>query len=206
MTKSMHRVEVSLDLPTRVPDLIGYVTRVLQCMTGNSWFPGPSPSLAKVASALADLQSAEVETLTRTRGAADARDEKLKALVNLLKRLKAYVQGIADDNPENAGSIIESSGFNIKKKGSYAKPPFDVKPLELRGSVRAAVRSAGDRASYRWSWSIDGGKTWLFRRTDQASTDIDGLPSGQIGLFRVQVTTIKGGEGNWSEPLELLVP
>ena len=29
MTKSMHRVEVSLDLPTRVPDLVGYAKRVV---------------------------------------------------------------------------------------------------------------------------------------------------------------------------------
>lgn len=205
MTKSMHRVEVALDLPTRVLDMVPYTQRVLQCMTGNAWFPSPSPSLAAVASALADFGSAAVAVQTRTRGTREVRDEKLKVLSGLLKRLKAYVQGVADDHPENAASIIESSGFNIKKKGAYAKPPFAVKPGKVRGSVGMAVRSAGDRAAYLWGWSLDG-ETWETRGTTQASTDIVGLPSGKVCLFRVRVTTPEGGEGNWSDPVELLVP
>lgn len=93
-----------------------------------------------------------------------------------------------------------------KKKASYAKPPFRVKPGEVKGTVRLELRSAGDRASYEWAWSTDGGQTWRTRKTMQASTDIDGLPSGTVCLFRYQVTTPKGGPGNWSEPVELLVP
>ena len=80
MTKSMHRVEVSLDLPTRVPDLVGYAKRVVLCMTGNPWFPSPIPSIADVASAVDELESAQVATLTRTRGTAEVRDERLKVV------------------------------------------------------------------------------------------------------------------------------
>ncbi len=206
MTKSMHRVEVSLDLPTKVPELVGYGKRVVLCMTDNPWFPSPMPSLADVAAAVDDLESAQVTSLTRSRGTAEVRDDKVKVLVSLLKRLKAYVQGVADDNPENAGSIIESAGMNIKKKGSYAKPPFAVKPGRVKGAVRLESRSAGDRASYQWAWSVDGGKTWQFRKTTQASTGIDGLPSGTTCLFRHRVTTVEGGEGDWSEAMEFLVP
>jgi hypothetical protein len=206
MTRSMHRVEVSLDLPTKVPELGAYTKRIVLCMTDNPWFPSPTTSLADVASAEADLESAQVATLTRERGTAQVRDDKLKVLVNLLKRLKAYVQGVADDNPENAGSIIESAGMNIKKRGSYAKPPFKVKPGKVKGSARPEARSAGDNAVYEWGWSIDGGKTWRTRSTKQASTDVDGLPSGQTCLFRLRVTTVKGGQGNWSETVEFLVP
>ena len=119
--------------------------------------------------------------------------------------LHCNVQGVADDNPENAGSIIESSGMNVKKKGSYTKPDFAVKPGRVRGSVRLEVRSAGDRGGYEWAWSIDGGKTWLTRATTQTSTDIDGLPSGVTCLFRYRVTTPREGTGNWSEAVEFLV-
>jgi hypothetical protein len=56
MTKSMHRVEVSLDLPTTVPDLVGYAKRVVLCMTDNPRFPSPIPSIADVASAVDELQ------------------------------------------------------------------------------------------------------------------------------------------------------
>jgi hypothetical protein len=205
MTKSMHRVEVSLDLPTRVPDVVGYAQRIVLSMTESPWFPSPMPSLAEVAAAVEDLGAAQVATLSGTRGTIELRDEKLEVLVSLLKRLKAYVQGVADDNPENAGSIIESSGMNVKKKGSYTKPDFAVKPGRVRGSVRLEVRSAGDRGGYEWAWSIDGGKTWLTRATTQTSTDIDGLPSGVTCLFRYRVTTPREGTGNWSEAVEFLV-
>ena len=205
MTKSMHRIEVSLDLPTSVPDVVGYARRIVLSMTESPWFPSPTPSLAEVAASLEDLASAQVATLTRTRGTTELRDEKLERLVRLLKRLKAYVQGVADDNPENAGAIIESSGMNVKKKASYAKPDFAVKPAAVRGSVRLEARSAGDRAGYEWGWSTDGGKTWLTRGTQQASTDIDGLRSGVTCLFRYRVTTPREGTGNWSEAVEFLV-
>jgi hypothetical protein len=206
MTKSMHRVEVSLDLPTKVPELIGYTKRIVLCMTDNSWFPSPVPSLADVSSAIEALETAHVATLPRTRGTVAFRDEQLVVLNGLLKRLKAYVQGVADDNPEQAGSIIVSAGMNIKNKGSYAKPPFKVKPGKVKGSARLEARSAGDRKTCEWAWSTDGGKTWQIRTTTQASTDVDDLPSGTLCLFRYRVRTPKGGEGNWSDPVEFLVP
>jgi len=206
MTKSMHRIEVSLDLPTRVPDVVGYARMIVLRMTESPWFPSPTPSLAEVAAAVEDLGSAQVATLTGTRGTTELRDERLEVLVSLLKRLKAYVQGVADDNPENAGSIIESSGMNVKKKGSYAKPDFAVKPGRVHGSVRLEVRSAGDAAAYEWAWSTDGGESWQSRTTMQTSTDIDGLPSGVACLFRYRVTTTKGGTGGWSDRVEFRVP
>jgi hypothetical protein len=206
MTKSMHRIEVSLDLPTRVPDIVGYARMIVLRMTESPWFPSPMPSLAEVAAAVEDLGSAQVATLTGTRGTTELRDERLEVLVSLLKRLKAYVQGVADDNPENAGSIIESAGMNVKKKGSYAKPDFVVKPGRVHGSVRLEVRSAGDTAAYEWAWSTDGGKSWQSRTTTQTRTDIDGLPSGVACLFRHRVTTPKEGTGNWSDVVEFRVP
>ena len=95
--------------------------------------------------------------------------------------------------------------MNVKKAAAPVKPPFDVKPGAVSGSVRMAVRSAGDKASYSWAWSTDGGTTWRSApATLQARTVLTGLPSGSMCSFRYRAVTTKG-EMDWSEPLSILV-
>jgi hypothetical protein len=68
-----------------------------------------------------------------------------------------------------------------------------------------AARSAGDRASYQWAWSTDGGKAWrLAPATLQAKSVLTGLPPASICSFRYRAVT-KSGEMDWSEPVSILV-
>jgi len=206
MTKSTHRLRVALYLPESVPALLGVVEVVLAGMTGNAFFPGPQPSLASVAAALAELRDAEVAAQSRTRGTVELRDEKLAALLSLLGRLKAYVQGVADDNPEHAGSIIESAGMSLWKAGAGAKPPFTVKAGRVDGGVLLSVRAVAKDATYLWEWSADDGKTWnRAPATKQTTTTLAGLPSGVTCLFRFRAV-VRTGESDWSEPQAFRVP
>jgi len=206
MTKSTHRLRVALNLPESVPSLLGVVDVVLKGMTGNPFFPSPQPSLASVAAVLGELRDAEVAALSRTRGTVELRDEKLAALRSLLGRLKAYVQGVADDDPEHAGSIIESAGMSLWRAGAGAKAPFTVKAAEVDGSVELAVRAAAKDATYLWQWSADDGKTWnRAPATRQTKTTVTGLPSGVMCLFRFR-SVVRSGESDWSEPLAFRVP
>ncbi len=91
MTVSMHKTLAALKLPTQVPALLGVAEAIVVAMGGNPSFPDPVPSIATVASALADLHAAEVRTLTRERGTVAVRNERRAVLVGLLVRLKAYV-------------------------------------------------------------------------------------------------------------------
>jgi len=205
MTVSMHKTLAALKLPTQVPALLGVAEAIVLAMTGDPSFPDPAPSIATVASALADLHDAEVATLTRTRGTVAARNEKRAVLVGLLVRLKAYVQGVADEDPERAEVLIQSAGMNVRKSGAPAKPVFEARPGAVSGSVRMAVRAAGDRAAYEWEWSTDGGKTWRAApATLQARTVLTGLASGSTCSLRYRTVT-RTGEGDWSEPVLLLV-
>lgn len=205
MTVSMHKTVAALRLPTQVPELMGVAEAIIQAMTGNHSFPNPTPSLAAVASALAELSDAQVAARTRTHGTAAARDVKRAALVSLLTRLKAYVQGVADEHPEHAATIIESAGMHVKRSAPLGKAPFAVEHGPRSGSVELVVRSAGDRARYDWQWSLDGGETWNSRpSTLQARTVVSGLPSGSTCRFRYRVLT-RTGASDWSEPLSMLV-
>jgi len=102
MTVSMHKTQAALKLPTQVPALLGVARAILHAMTDNPSFPAPAPPLATVAAALAGLDDAEVATQTRTRGTVEVRNAKRAVLVGLLVRLKAYVQGVADENPRSS--------------------------------------------------------------------------------------------------------
>jgi hypothetical protein len=206
MTVSMHKTLAALKLPTQVAALLGVAEAIVLAMTGNLAFPDPSPSLATVASALADLHAAEVATLTRTRGTAAVRNERRAVLVGLLVRLKAYVLGVADADPERAAALIHSAGMNVKRRNAPAKPPFAVRPGAVSGSLRLAVRSAGDRAIYQWAWSADGGSTWRDApATLQAHTTLSGLASGSTCALRFRTVT-RTGEGDWSAPVHTFVP
>ena len=111
----------------------------------------------------------------------------------LLEVLKAYVQSVADATPENAISIIESSGLALRKTTT------------LSGSVKLTAPLAGRRAAYRWQYSTDGGKTWVdASETLQAKTTVTGLPVGTTVQFRYR-SVIKGGASDWSAPLSMVV-
>jgi hypothetical protein len=205
MTASMHRTLVVTNLPKSVPALLSRTRAVLTAMTGNPSFPTPNPSLAALASALAALEGAETAVQSRTRGTRAARDEKRVELVALFGALRGYVQSVADGNQDNAASIIESAGLSIKRPAVQTKPPFAVKPGRVSGSVVLAVRSAGDRASYAWQWSTDGGLTWHDApQTTQTTKEIADLPVGGTCWFRVRVVS-KDGQQDWCESLSSLV-
>jgi hypothetical protein len=145
MTVRMQRTLTSLRLPTKVPALVQVAKAILEAMTNNRSFPRPSPSHAAVAPAIADRQAAEVATLSRTRGTAAVRDDKRAALASLLVALKGYVQGLADDDPERAETLIESAGMNVKPKGSPRKRPL----MSNRAPSPARCGSSRERSRRR---------------------------------------------------------
>lgn len=204
-TSKVHRSVAVLGLPLTISLLITYVQGILRALTGNATFPTPNPPLPAISTALSDLQSAETVALTRAKGAIATRNEKKAALIALLELLRAYVQSIADATPENGPSIIESAGLTVRK--TAVRPPrvFAAKPGTVSGTAKLLVPSAARRASYEWQYSTDGGKTWIEAGpTVQAKTTIGGLTAGATVLFRYR-SVIKGGAGDWSPSVSMLV-
>ncbi len=196
---------VSLMLPTKVADLISYAMRIVAEMTGNAFFPTPTPPLVTLSSAIADLQVAQAAAIARTSGAATTRNEKRATLVMLLRQLRAYVQVVADATPENGPSIIQSAGLAVRKTPTKAARAFAAKQGAVSGSAKITAVVAARRASYEWQYSLDGGKTWIaVAGTLKASTTVTGLPVGTAAQFRYRAIT-KAGEGDWSQAVVLVV-
>lgn len=204
--KTPSRFIVVLKLPEyEVPLLLVQARAIVERMTGNSWFPSPTPSLAVVQAAIDDLSEAETTTLTRLKGSAAARDEKRRALVVRLQHLASYVQVIADANPEHAASIIESAGMYVKDPGGRSANVFGVKPGDVPGEAKLTAPFAGDRAIYEFQFSVDGKATWIALEPEKkASATVRGLTRGTTVYFRYRVK-VKDVAGDWSDPIAFIV-
>jgi hypothetical protein len=205
MTVSMHRVLVALKPPKTAPELLVLARTIVEAMRGNSWFPAPVPSLATVQAAIDRLAEAEVAALSMTVGLKQARNSARAALVALLHRLKAYVQGVADENPDLAASIIEGAALSVAARGDKAKAPFAILQGGVSGSVRLVAKAVTKVASYEWQLSKDAGKTWVdLPTTLQAKTTVSGLTPGMTYGFRFRAIK-RPGVGDWCEASRYMV-
>ena len=197
---------VALHLPVPIGLLISFVRTVILAITGDkAHFPNPTPALATVDTAVSDLEKAEAAVQARVKGATEQRAAKRAALVQLVDALGNYVQGVSDLDPENSAAIIHAAGFAVRKAPKRPARVFSVIQGAMSGNVKVVAPSAGNRASYDWQWSTDGGKTWqLAPSTLQAKTTLQGFAAGSTVSFRYRVTT-KAGEAEWSQPIAFLV-
>jgi hypothetical protein len=184
----MGRPVVVLNLPRSMKAVIAYARSVAIALTGNPYLPSPPISIAKLQADALALEDAETFALTRTKGAAEARDARFVDVRTDLQVLRAYVQQVADLAPEaEALVIIASAGMSVKDVGSHARPTLSARQGSTSGSVRLVAKSAGDHAKYEWQHSIDG-ETWIdVTPTLQAETRLSGLVVGTRTFFRVRV-------------------
>lgn len=201
----IHRTLVASKLPVRTSDLIRTGHAIIVAMSNNPHFPNPNPPLATLTASLTALDTAQTATKTRAQGTVAARNAARLQFISDLHAAKAYVQQVADANPEQAEAIITSAGMAVRKAPARVTPDFAATPGAVSGQAKLRVKSAGARACYDWEWSADGAKTWTtVPSTLQARTVIGGLPVATNVLFRVRAVT-KTGEGDWSQPTGLLI-
>jgi len=205
VTNKPHRALAILKLPRNVPTLIAIASQIIKSMTGNAYFPSPTPSPAALQGAVNDLMTAQTAAQSRTKGAVALRNEKKQALVTMLEETRTYVQTTADTNPENGPSIIESAGIALRKAPLRAPRGFHVKSGPISGSVKIVAPAAARRASYEWQYSADGGKTWVsLPSTLQSKTSLSGLPAQTTVQFRYRAVT-RTGEGDWNPAIAFVV-
>ena len=119
----------TLKLSPRVKNVISFAQSVSTAMTGNASFSSPNPTLATLNADIAALVAAEAAVLSRMKGAAVTRDEKLAVVKDDLLHLRGYVQQVADANPTTAQSIIESSGMSLRTLTLHTKSDLTVKQI-----------------------------------------------------------------------------
>ncbi len=198
------KITVALNFPRTVGEALAYAKHIAASMTGNAYFPSPTLPLATLVGHIADLEAAHVVARTRADGAAAARNAKLVVVHDDLKRLRSYVETIANQHGEDAPAVVVSSGMSEKDSAGPLKAGFSAKQRKRSGSVRLAVRHPGIVTSFDWQLSTDGVVWTDLRSTVVANLDLDGLTPATRYHFRYRTLT-RNGTSDWSDPLTLLV-
>ena len=127
-------------------------------------------------------------------------------MLDNVHNLLNYVQNLADNaaDEDDAKTIIISSGFDLKSKGSRVKPDFEVRNGAVSGTIELITKSLGVRTAYEWQMSTDQAIWTNLPTTLQAKTTKSGLTKGSTVYFKQRSVT-KDGEGNWSHIIAILV-
>ncbi len=202
-------VALNLRKYKKINAYIAKVKLVRQSMDGNSWFPAPPVDVTvggTFDNHINDLDAAETKALTRVLGAAQDRDVKKGVVNGNLNLLKAYVQSVADDNPENSEAIIISAGFDVKHIGKADKDAISVKPKKGEsGTMIARVRKVEGTLANLWEYTIDGGINWNeMDGTSKCSTEITGLTPGDTIIVRHR-PILRKGKGTWIQSAPAIV-
>lgn len=168
------------------------------------FFVTPLVDLATFLSQIDALSAAQQATKSWPRGPATDRDAARDAAYGSAEKLRAYVEGLCNESPEQASQIAQAAGMQIQVAGPRNKPILGVAQLPgglVELSANAGVLDPGRRGSrfFNWQYSLDGGKSWVgVPSTNKAKATIAGLPALTLIRFRVSVTNSRTGTTDWS--------
>jgi hypothetical protein len=172
-------------------------------MTDNPRFPAPTPPLAEVSADLDALEADEELALRGGKGMAQQRDVALRKAHTKMNLLKAYVQCIANAEPEQAEAIVLSAGMKVKKRSTRTKLPVKVKHGDAPGRVVLDAKALPQPVFYRWQMSTDQ-TTWTdLPETFRTKSVVDGLAAATIYSFRLRTVT-NNGPSEWSPPVTII--
>ncbi|HKZ66465.1 MAG TPA: hypothetical protein VJ111_08930 [Chitinophagaceae bacterium] len=126
------KVKVAMNLRKQPVSIkIAKARHYVTSMTGNANFATPNPTLASVTTAINALETAANNAAGGGTELTAIMHEKETIVDNRLTQLGAYVEGIANNDPPNAASIVLSAGMDLKK------PNVPVGPVATPQNLRA---------------------------------------------------------------------
>jgi hypothetical protein len=166
----------------------------------------PNPTPAQILSATQTLEAAQTPTTSRTLGTVEARDPKETALRNLLTQWGFYLETIAANMPGQEAMVYRAGGFDERAVSRHVQEPLKVTQPGAPGTAHAVCKAApkGKKAYYGWRISVDGGKSWTEKQTNDHMTDFANIPPGTEIEVQSQVT-IKNVTSEWSTSAKLRV-
>jgi hypothetical protein len=141
---------------------------------------------------------------------AAARNQVRDTLFITAETLRVFVQSLCDVSPEQAITLAQNAGMKTAAVPVRSKPVLGLKQgahsgIVLLSANATLLRKNKGRMFFNWSYSADGGKTWiLVPATPSSRTTITGLQALATYDFRVSVTD-KTGQAEWSQSVSFLV-
>ena len=202
----MKKVKISAGISGLTdPELSEKTAKVVACMTGNTDFQTPYPSLANITTAEENFNAALVKANGGSKSDTEYKNEMRAILEDALMLLASYVE----DNSQNIASILLSSGFDMRStpvRGAVAEAPTNVAVKDglLSGEAIVSFKGARYATGYivRYAEDLVSG-TWKY--TEFSSKTKIGLSGLVVGKdVWVQVKSVNSnGISEWSDPAVL---
>ena len=181
----------------------------IKANASGSFTPPPAdPTLILWEPAIKDLEVAQEGVLADLPGAVENRDDKWRFVMKMNRKIRTYVQGIVDENPEQAAIIVADAHMKlVVPKGKSKKIPSAVSnspsSVELQGAVKYT------RQAIEWEISTDTSdpKLWNVLRvppTLASQTTITGLVSEKWYYTHFRIIS-KDGPEEWSVVIKVWV-
>lgn len=158
-------------------------------------FANPSPPLALVNTAIADLEAALIGAADGSRSKTALAHSKQAALLKLMNDLANYVQAVANGDK----LVVYMAGLDVKKTSSFNKPDFSVKQGPTSGSVLLTVR-AHAKTLYKWQYCKDPAGTNGWTDIGYTSVCHSGISQLQPGLYWFRVIFLDDKGEHEGEP------
>ena len=162
----------------------------------------PSTLLGQITAA----EAIHLQTKT-TKGLIGTRTTAINVVWTSLESNLGYCQGLCDNNPSQALTLADASGYHVTQIGSAARPLIGITLAigqgiaHLKANVAQFPAPSGKpsvRVTWLWRHSVDGGKTIVNDDpTPTSKTTIAGLPLGvEVNVSAAVKDTT--GTGPWS--------
>ena len=190
--------------PTNVARYLMACRLIVTMMAGsNKTFAEPTPPLAEVTEVLDALEASEELARRGGKGMVQQRDVARRKAHNKMTMLKAYVQSVANEDPEKAEAVIQSAGMNVRKPYERTKLPVEVKRGDAPGRVVLNAKALPQPVQYRWQMSTDR-ETWTdVAETFKTKAVVEGLVPATIYSFRLRTVT-SSGASEWSPSVTIV--
>ncbi len=199
------------------PDFIVKAENIITSLTDNSHYnipwPPQAPSLAELSLALKTYKDDYHDSINRDTLKIAQRNKSRLALTELLKRLPAYLEFIAQGDT----AILATTGYDQRKNTAYISAndilaaPSDFKVIHgiKKGSLNIHIAALNDAGSYEVQ-TAEGDPTieanWKHALSSLSSSKIliENLTPTLAYWIRIRGIG-RNGSGAWAEPISIIV-
>ncbi len=188
-TKMIETIVVVLLLARlALPDLLVRVKFIVESIQGSAYFVTPNPPMLDVDAARVALADAiTVAKKNPSRENKKKVKDRKKELMELMEKVREYVQGIARANPVFAENIAAAAGLYLKNFPGKSPQTYGVMNTGVPGTV-ALIAAVQESGIYNWQMTLTptNEDSWTtFAITRKADVMKGGLTSVKKYYFRV---------------------
>jgi hypothetical protein len=170
-------------------------------MTGNAHFPTPPVPLADLLTATTAFSNARAEQSQTGKAGTAAKDNAREALLDVLRRLAAYVEEASDNDPAK----LLSSGFEMVSRNRTSVELEKPHIIGVKNTGVGRLKLKVGTVKNARGWEIRHSTTpgvWVTAGYFNSSRDLELINLTPGTLYTIQVRALGGATGSseWSDP------